>query len=84
MRKYISDLLFKLSTSSSVTCPPNTTLLIPSDGCHFIPTNSESQTQKMEREQKKKAIPPEMAVVPGESGRMKPAPVRFPADSPTK
>lgn len=33
---------------------------------------------------KKKAIPPEIADVPGESGRMKPARARFPADSPTK
>lgn len=31
--------MFKLSTSSSVTCPPNTTLLIPSDGWNYSHLN---------------------------------------------
>ena len=41
-RRSRSDRLFKLSTSSSVTWPPNTTFLIPSDGWNQINQTKES------------------------------------------
>lgn len=46
-RRSRSDRLFKLSTSSSVTWPPNTTFLIPSDGYNHPQNNSQSANQQI-------------------------------------
>lgn len=52
-RRSRSDRLFKLSTSSSVTWPPNTTFLIPSDGYNHPQNNSQSANQQITNKTKK-------------------------------